>query len=261
MIKKLSIIVPVYNEEENIENFLVRTLKTLKKINQDYEIIFVLDPSNDNTENIILEKIQTNKKIKLIILSRRFGQPSATLAGIHNAKGDRCVVIDCDLQDPPELIFDLNLKMDDGYDVVFARRVNRKGETFIKKIVSKFGYDLINKISEVKIPKNVGDFRIMSSRVINELKKLDEFHGFLRGMVAYVGYKQTSIEYDRDERKDGKSKYNRYFGSIKIALNGIIGFSSKPLFLMSLVGFVFAVISFLIGNYHQICLKKNLIEC
>lgn len=250
MTNKLSIIVPVYNEEKNIENFLGRTLQTLQKINQDYEIIFVLDPSNDNTENIILKKIQQNKKIKLILLSRRFGQPSATLAGIHNANGDRYVVIDCDLQDPPELIFDLNLKMDDGYDVVFARRRNRKGETFMKKMISKFGYNLINKISEVKIPKNVGDFRIMSSRVINELKKLDEFHGFLRGMVAYVGYKQTFIEYDRDERKDGKSKYNRYFGSIKIALNGIVGFSSKPLFLMSIVGFVFAMISFLIGIYY-----------
>jgi len=252
MSKKISIVVPVYNEEENIENFLERTINILQKINADYEIIFVLDPSSDNSENIILEKIQQNNKIKLIVLSRRFGQPSATLAGIHNSKGDRCVVIDCDLQDPPELIYDLNLKMDDGYDVVFARRINRKGETFIKKLISKFGYELINKISEVKIPKNVGDFRIMSSRIINELKKLDEFHGFLRGMVAYVGYKQTYVEYDRDERKDGKSKYNKYFGSIKIALNGIIGFSSKPLFLMSLVGFVFAIISFLIGIYYII---------
>ena len=115
-------------------------INILQKINADYEIIFVLDPSNDNSEKIILEKIQQNNKIKLIVLSRGFGQPSATLAGIHNSKGDRCVVIDCDLQDPPELIYDLNLKMDEGYDVVFARRINRKGETLIKKLISKFGY-------------------------------------------------------------------------------------------------------------------------
>ena len=252
MIKKISIVVPVYNEEENIGNFFERTINTLKKINLDYEIIFVLDPSKDNTENIILEKIKQNKKIKLIVLSRRFGQPSATLAGIHNSKGDRCVVIDCDLQDPPELIYDLILKMDEGYDVVFAKRIKRKGETFIKKLISKLGYSFIDKISEIKIPKDVGDFRIMSSKLVAELKKLNEFHGFLRGMVAYVGYKQTYIEYDRDERRGGESKYNKYFGSIKIAFNGIIGFSSKPLFLMSLVGFIFAIISFLTGIYYVI---------
>ncbi len=252
MEKKISVVVPVYNEEKNIEPFITRTKNTLNKIGQDYEIIFVLDPSSDNTENIIIKNLELDKKLKLLVLSRRFGQPSATIAGIHNCTGHRCVVIDCDLQDPPELIYDLNLKMNDGYDVVFAKRKKRKGETFIKKLISKFGYSLINKISEIKIPKDVGDFRIMSSRIIKELKKLNESHGFLRGMVAYVGYKQSYIEYDREERKDGTSKYNKYFGSIKIALNGIIGFSSKPLFLMSLAGFVFAIISFLIGIYYLI---------
>ena len=252
MEKKISVVVPVYNEEKNIEPFINRTKNVLNKIGKDYEIIFVLDPSSDETEAIINKNLKLDKKIKLIVLSRRFGQPSATMAGIYNCNGDKCVVIDCDLQDPPELIYDLNLKMDDGYDVVFAKRKKRKGETFVKKLISKLGYNLINKISEIKIPKDVGDFRIMSSRVISELKKLNESHGFLRGMVAYVGYKQSYIEYDRDERKDGKSKYNKFFGSIKIALNGIIGFSSKPLFLMSLAGFIFAIISFLIGIYYLI---------
>ena len=250
MFKKLSIVVPVYNEEKNIDNFLERTINTLKKINLDYEIIFVLDPSNDNTENIILEKIQQNKNIKLIVLSRRFGQPAATMAGIHNLTGDICVIIDCDLQDPPELIYEMYKKMMEGNDVVYAKRIKRKGETLLKKIISKWGYRIIEKISDVKIPRDTGDYRIITKKIIDQLKELKETNAFLRGLVAYVGYKQTYIEYERDERKKGESKYNKYLGSLKIAFNGIFGFSSKPLFLMSLTGFIFAIISFLIGLYY-----------
>tara|TARA_B100000959_G_C14947273_1_gene610395 strand:- start:253 stop:1200 length:948 start_codon:yes stop_codon:yes gene_type:complete len=250
MFKKLSIVVPVYDEEKNIDNFLERTINTLKKINLDYEIIFVLDPSNDNTENIILEKIQQNKNIKLIVLSRRFGQPAATMAGIHNLTGDICVIIDCDLQDPPELIYEMYKKMMEGNDVVYAKRIKRKGETLLKKIISKWGYRIIEKISDVKIPRDTGDYRIITKKIIDQLKELKETNAFLRGLVAYVGYKQTYIEYERDERKKGESKYNKYLGSLKIAFNGIFGFSSKPLFLMSLTGFIFAIISFLIGLYY-----------
>ncbi len=250
MIKKISVVVPVFNEENNIENFLERSTETLKKINLDYEIIFVLDPSDDNTENIILNNIEKNKNIKLIVLSRRFGQPSATMAGIHNVNGDICVIIDCDLQDPPELMLEMYNKILDGNDVVYAKRIKRKGETFFKKIISKFGYRVIEKISDVKIPKDTGDYRIITKKIINQLKELKETNAFLRGLVAYVGYKQTFIEYERDERKDGESKYNKYFGSLRIAFNGIVGFSSKPLFLMSITGFIFAIISFLIGVYY-----------
>tara|TARA_Y100001970_G_scaffold293564_1_gene441218 strand:+ start:961 stop:1908 length:948 start_codon:yes stop_codon:yes gene_type:complete len=250
MFEKLSIIVPVYDEEKNINNFLERTTNTLKKINLDYEIIFVLDPSNDNSENIILEKIQQNKNIKLIVLSRRFGQPAATMAGIHNLTGDICVIIDCDLQDPPELIYEMYKKIIEGHDVVYAKRIKRKGETFLKKIISKWGYKIIEKISDVKIPRDTGDYRIITKKIIDQLKELKETNAFLRGLVAYVGYKQTYIEYERDERKRGDSKYNKYLGSLKIAFNGIFGFSSKPLFFMSLMGFIFAMISFLIGVYY-----------
>ncbi len=247
---KLSIVVPTYNEEESIKIFINKTVSVVEKITDDYEIIFVLDPSKDDSEKIIKEELKKNNKIKLIVFSRRFGQPSATMAGIHHSSGDRCVIIDCDLQDPPELIYDLNKKMDEGYDVVAAQRNKRAGETLLKKLIAKIGYLIINKISDVKIPRDIGDFRIISKRVINELKKLSEASAFLRGLVAYVGYKQTFIKYDRDERKDGKSKYNKYLGSLKIAFNGIFGFSSKPLFFMSLVGFIFAMISFLIGIYY-----------
>ena len=250
MLKKLSIVVPVFNEEKNIKTFLKRIIETISKIELDYEIIFVLDPSDDNTENEIIESISNNKNIKLIVLSRRFGQPAATMAGIHNSSGDLCVIIDCDLQDPPELIFDMYSKILEGNDVVYAKRIKRKGETFIKKIISKVGYQIIEKISDVKIPRDTGDYRIITKKIINHLKELKETNAFLRGLVAYVGYKQAFVEYERDERQSGKSKYNKYLGSLKIAFNGIFGFSSKPLFLMSLIGFVFAFISFFIGIYY-----------
>ncbi len=248
----LSVVVPVYNEEKSIEIFLERLIKTLSKIETDYEIIFVLDPSTDQTEKIILNELNKNKKIKLITFSRRFGQPAATMAGIFHVKGNRCVIIDCDLQDPPELIFDLNKKMDEGYDVVLARRKSREGETIIKKIVTKLGYILIEKISDIKIPKNTGDFRIISKRVIDNLKKFKEPSAFLRGLVAYIGFKQTYLEYNRDRRFGGETKYNKYLGSLKIAFNGIFGFSSRPLFIMSILGFLFALISFSIGLYYII---------
>jgi len=249
---KISVVIPVYNEEENIKTFLERTVATINKIKIDYEILFIADPCEDKTEEIIKEHISKNSKIKLIVLSRRFGQPAATMAGIQNITGDRCVIIDCDLQDPPELIFDMNKKIDDGFDVVLTRRKSRKGETIIKKIITKIGYIFIEKITDIKIPKDTGDFRIISKKIIENLKKFKEPNAFLRGLVAYVGFKQTFIEYDRDERLEGNSKYNKYLGSIKIAFNGIFGFSSKPLFLMSILGFSFALLSFLVGIYYII---------
>ncbi len=249
---KISVVIPVYNEEENIKTFLERTVATINKIKIDYEILFIADPCEDKTEEIIKEHISENSKIKLIVLSRRFGQPAATMAGIQNITGDRCVIIDCDLQDPPELIFDMNKKIDDGFDVVLTKRKSRKGETIIKKIITKVGYIFIEKITDIKIPKDTGDFRIVSKKIIENLKKFKEPNAFLRGLVAYVGFKQTFIEYDRDERHEGNSKYNKYLGSIKIAFNGIFGFSSKPLFLMSILGFSFALLSFLVGIYYII---------
>ena len=254
---KISVVIPVYNEEENIKTFLERTVATINKIKIDYEILFIADPCEDKTEEIIKEHISKNSKIKLIVLSRRFGQPAATMAGIQNITGDRCVIIDCDLQDPPELIFDMNKKIDDGFDVVLTRRKSRKGETIIKKIITKVGYIFIEKITDIKIPKDTGDFRIISKKIIENLKKFKEPNAFLRGLVAYVGFKQTFIEYDRDERLEGNSKYNKYLGSIKIAFNGIFGFSSKPLFLMSILGFSFALLSFLVGIYYIIIKLKG----
>lgn len=243
----ISIIVPVYKEEENIINFLSRTENVLKKVTEKYEIIFCLDPSPDNTEKIILNEINKNERIRLIKFSRRFGQPAATMAGIHYCKGDACVVIDVDLQDPPELIIPMIEKWNEGYKVVLARRKSRKGETIIKKAISHIGYILINKISDVSIPANTGDFRLMDRRVVDELKQLNESHGFLRGMVSFVGFNQTFIEFDRDERVSGTSSYNRYLGSLKIAFNGIVGFSIRPLQLVTIMGGIIAIGAFFLG--------------
>jgi dolichol-phosphate mannosyltransferase len=217
---------------------------------RSYEILFCMDPSPDATEAVILTEIDRNPKIKLVVFSRRFGQPSATMAGLLMCRGEDCVVIDVDLQDPPELIPDLCARLVDGYEVVYARRRSRRGETAFKSLISKFGYWLIARLSDVPIPRETGDFRVMSRRVIEEIRRLNETHGFLRGLVAYVGFKQTFVEYDRDERARGRGHYNRFTGSLRIGLNGLISFSSRPLQLMSLAGGVIAGLSFLLGAWY-----------
>ncbi len=171
----------------------------------------------------------------------------ATIAGLEASAGQAVVVIDCDLQDPPELILDLVAKWREGFDVVYAQRRTREGETLPKRIVAAIGYRVIKRIAEVEIPPNTGDFRLMSRRVVDNVVALGETHGFLRGLVGIVGFPQTSVLYDRDPRAGGDSKYNRFFGSLVIGLNGIIGFSRYPLHLISLAGIFLAVFAFLVG--------------
>lgn len=246
----LSIIVPVYKEAQNIRPFLQRVEKVMAHLRLSHEIIFSLDPSPDETEQVILQEIERNSNIKLLVFSRRFGQPAATMGGLFFCKGKNCLVIDVDLQDPPELIEQLYEKIQAGNEVVYAKRRSRKGETLIKRFISYIGYKLINKFSDVNIPRNTGDFRIMTRRVIEEMRRLNESHGFLRGLVAYVGFKQAFVEYDRDERFAGKGNYNRFTGSIRIGLNGLISFSSKPLQMMSVMGAGLAGFSFLLGSWY-----------
>jgi dolichol-phosphate mannosyltransferase len=238
----ISLVVPVYKEEQNILPFLARAIPVLETIGR-YEILFCLDPSSDRTEEVIRGQIEKNANIGLLVFSRRFGQPAATMAGILNCRGQWCVVIDVDLQDPPELIEALLRKTREGFDVVTARRGSREGETLMKKVVSIIGYKFINKIAEVPIPANTGDFRIMSRRVIEELRGLSEAHGFLRGLVSFVGFPQAQVLYERDARHIGSGNYNRYLGSLKIGFNGIIGFSTFPLQIMMGAGFVIAILS------------------
>jgi dolichol-phosphate mannosyltransferase len=248
----LSIVVPVYKEEGNIPVFLGQMVPVLEGLSPDFEIIFSMDPSPDRTEELILEQRQKDPRVKLVKFSRRFGQPMATLGGMQFAAGQAVIVMDVDLQDPPELVVQMVAKWREGYDVVNAQRRNREGETITKRVMPWVGYWVINKIAEVNIPPNTGDFRLMSRRVVDEVLKLKECHGFLRGLVPLVGFKQTCIQFDRPARFAGKGNYNRFFGSLRIGFNGIVCFSSAPLTLSSLMGFLIAALSFLLGIAYAI---------
>jgi dolichol-phosphate mannosyltransferase len=244
----ISVVVPVYKEEQNIRPFLERIVPVLERLGS-YEIVFCLDPSPDRTEAVIQDEIARNPSIGLLVFSRRFGQPSAVIAGIRHCSGNACVVIDVDLQDPPELIATLFARMQEGYDVVYAKRRSREGETFLKNVISYFGYKLINSVSDVEIPRNTGDFRIMNRHIIEQLRSLKEGHGFLRGLVAFVGYRQTFIEYDREMRAHGVGNYNRYLGSLKIGLNGLVGFSNFLLKATLMSGLLICVGAFALSTY------------
>jgi glycosyltransferase involved in cell wall biosynthesis len=242
----LSVVVPTYNEESNVERVHARLCEVLDRLDlQDWELIFAVDPSTDRTEELIAQLNARDPRVRLLRMSRRFGQPAATIAGMAAASGDAVVVIDCDLQDPPELIAEMVERWRDGFDVVYAQRRTRAGETLPKRLVSWVGYRVIRRIAEVEIPPNVGDFRLMSRRVVDNVVALDESHGFLRGLVGLVGFRQTSVLYDRDPRAAGDSKYNQVFGSLRIGLNGIVGFSRYPLQLISLGGILFSVLAVL----------------
>ncbi len=242
----LSIVVPAYNEEENVDRVYERLAAVMAGIDDlEWELIFSVDPCTDRTEDKIAALHDRDARVKMLRFSRRFGQPAATIAGLEVARGDATVVIDCDLQDPPELIVELVKRWRDGYDVVYAQRRTREGETLPKRIVARVGYALIAKIADVTIPPNTGDFRLMSQRVVNHVVALNEAHGFLRGLVGIVGFKQTSVLYDRDARAAGDSKYNRFMGSLVIGMNGIISFSRYPLHLISVGGILISALSFL----------------
>jgi dolichol-phosphate mannosyltransferase len=243
----LSLVVPVYKEEKNIPEFLRRIRPILEAITPDYEIIFSLDPSPDRTEDVILEHRAQDERIKLLKFSRRFGQPMATLAGMEYASGEAVIVMDVDLQDPPELINEMVAKWREGFDVVLPQRRQRTGEPWLKKFVAKTGYKVINKIADVRIPPNTGDFRLMARRVVREVVRLKESHGFLRGMVAVVGFKQVLIPFDRPQRFAGETNYNRFFGSLRIGFNGIFCFSTYALTLSTQLGFIIAAASFIIA--------------
>ncbi|MBV9801454.1 MAG: glycosyltransferase family 2 protein [Solirubrobacterales bacterium] len=247
MTDKLSIIVPAYKEEANVEPLYQRLRPVLDDLDLDWELIFSVDPGPDRTEELILLLRDRDPRVKMLRFSRRFGQPMATLAGLEVASGDAMVVIDCDLQDPPELIAELVARWREGFDVVYAQRRSRAGETIPKRIVAWAGYKVIKRIAEVEIPPNTGDFRLMSRRVVDNVVALKESHGFLRGLVGLVGFRQTSVLYDRDPRVAGSSKYNRLLGSLVIGLNGVVGFSRYPLHLISVLGIVFSGLSFLLA--------------
>jgi glycosyltransferase involved in cell wall biosynthesis len=231
----LSVVIPAYQEEENVQRCYDRLSTVLDSIGEPWEIVFSVDPCPDRTEQMILDLSEADPRVKMLRFSRRFGQPMATLAGMEATSGDAVVVIDCDLQDPPELIPELVARWREGF------------ETLPKRIVAALGYKLIARIAEVEIPRNTGDFRLMSRRVVDNVVALKEHHGFLRGLVGLVGFRQTSVPYERDPRAAGKSKYNPFIGSLLIGFNGVVGFSRYPLQVISLLGLLFSGVAFLVA--------------
>ncbi|MGO9877216.1 MAG: glycosyltransferase family 2 protein, partial [Acidimicrobiia bacterium] len=244
---ELSIVVPIFNEAGNISAFLDRLLPILRRETRSYEVIFCADPCSDESEELVMRARDEDDAIKLVVFSRRFGQPAATLAGIELACGAAVLVMDVDLQDPPELIPAMLERWRQGAAVVMAQRTARTGETLVKRAVSALGYRLINRISDVEIPSDTGDFRLMDRRVVEQLLRFTETHGFLRGLVALVGFEQTIVEFERPPRYSGKGNYNRFVGSLKIGLNGIVGFSTALLSLSTFLGFAAAIGAFVMA--------------
>jgi polyisoprenyl-phosphate glycosyltransferase len=243
----ISIVVPVYNEESNLNLLYERICKSL--INFKIEIIFVNDGSTDNSYNIIIELLKNDEKIKLINFSRNFGHEAATTAGVENCMGDCAIIIDADLQDPPEIIPEMIKLWKNGNEVVYGIRDSRDGETILKKITSNLFYKFIDKFSDTKIPKNTGDFRLIDKKVIEEFKKLKEKNRFFRGLISWTGYKQTGIRFKREKRNSGITKYN-YWKLIKLAIDSITSFSIKPLAIITVTGFIVSLISFFLGIFY-----------
>lgn len=245
---ELSVVVPLYNEEENIDYLFERLITVLEQIQTTYEIICINDGSQDNTLKNLIEYHQKNPTIKVINLSRNFGKEIALTAGIDHTSGAAIIPIDADLQDPPELIVDLVNKWREGYDVVYATRRSRQGETWLKQMTAKAFYQTMGKMSRVPIPSNTGDFRLLDREVVEAIKKLPERTRFMKGLFAWVGYKQTSVMFDREPRFQGTTTWN-YWKLWNFALDGIISFSFLPLKVWSYVGVFISFLSLLYASF------------
>lgn len=244
----ISIIAPCYNEEETIEPFLRRIEEILTQINEPYEIVFINDGSRDNTLNVLINAKQNFKNIRIINFSRNFGKEAALTAGLDKARGEAVIPIDVDLQDPPELIKELVARWREGYDVVLAKRADRTSDSFAKRVSADLFYKLNGKISNVDIPNNVGDFRLMSKRVVEALKQLPENQRFMKGLFAWVGFKTFAIEYVREKREAGQSSFNGW-KLWNFALDGITSFSTLPLRIWLYIGALVSFLSFLYGSF------------
>ena len=238
---EISFVIPVWNEEENIKPFMNEIKKYL--VNKNYELIFVCDPSTDKTEKILEGLAKTDNRVRVILMSRKFGQPMATLAGLKYTLGDCAIILDIDLQDPPSLIPEMLKWWKKGFEVVLPQRQNRLGENPIRLLIAKFAYKLIDKFSNLNMPRNVSDFRLIDRLVINQINLMDEKHGYLRGMVAYAGFKTKYIKFNRPARNFGKSKYNSFTGSLKIGGNGIFAYSTLGLSIIFNLGIVLGIFS------------------
>lgn len=236
--KVVTILVPVYNEQDVLHIFYERLKKIIDKNEKyDFEILIVNDGSNDDSLNIIMELRKKDKRINYLTLSRNFGKEIAMLAGFDYAKGDSVIIIDADLQDPPELIPKMLEQWENGYDDVYAKRRLRKGESFFKKFSSKMYYKMLQKFTKIEVQKNVGDFRLLDKRCVEALRKIREQNRYTKGLVSWIGYNKKEIYYDHEPRVAGKTHWS-YKELVRLAMNGITSFTTVPLKWSSILGFI-----------------------
>jgi dolichol-phosphate mannosyltransferase len=244
----LSVIVPIFNEEQVIPELYQRIQNTISQITSDYEILFVNDGSSDLSLHQLQELAANDSNVIYLDFSRNFGHQIAVTAGLEHCRGEIVVIIDGDLQDPPELISQMYEKHKEGFDVVYAKRNSRKGESPLKKLTATLFYRILQKITSVKIPVDTGDYRLMHRKVVDNLNRMPEKNKFLRGQIAWLGFRQAEVLFDRDERKFGTTGYS-YSKMFQFALDGITGFSDKPLQFVTKLGFTISLVSFFIILY------------
>lgn len=244
MEKLLSLVVPAFNEEEAMEQSFERTYRAMSSIGYPFEIIYIDDGSRDRTWEIISRLARENEEVKALRFSRNFGHQLAVTAGMDEAKGDAVIIMDADLQDPPEVIADMVKAWEQGADIAYGKRLHRKGETAAKKLTAWCYYRLLNFMSAYPIPLDTGDFRLLDKAVADEFKVLREHNRFLRGMSAWLGYNAVPVEYVREERCAGKTKYTLK-KMLRLAADGIFGFSSRPLTLIGWAGLAVLCIALL----------------
>lgn len=253
MKKLITYIFPIYNEADNIAllyETITKLLQTQPEYN--YELLFVNDGSNDRSHELLTDIQRKDISVTVIDLSRNFGHQIAVTAGLDYAKGNAVIIMDSDMQDPPSVSLELIKQWEAGYDVVYAQRLSRK-DTFFKKLSADLFYRLLQKLADIDIPRNTGDFRLMDRKVVDEIKKFREHSRFLRGMVSFMGYRQIAVQFARDERHAGKTGYTLK-AMLKLAADGIFSFSTYPLQLIRNVGFFIAGLSF-IGIFYSLVLK------
>ncbi|MEM1002984.1 MAG: glycosyltransferase family 2 protein [Bacteroidota bacterium] len=248
MTKDLGVIIPVFNEKNNLEELLNRVLITLKNITSSFQVVIVNDGSDDGSLDLIMAFSKKHEQVNYVNLTRNYGHQVAISAGIFYSNAEATVIIDADLQDPPELIPQLYEEYQNGFDVVNAKRKERKGESFMKRTTARLYYRLLKRLVPFEISLDTGDYRLISKKVVNALNTMPEQNKYLRGQIAWLGYKTTNVLYERDSRKYGESGYT-YGKMFKLAIDGITGYSDRPLWLVSRMGFVISFLSFLIILY------------
>ncbi len=248
MSELISLVVPVFNEQSVLPAFHASLTQTLESLDSDCEILYVDDGSTDDSASIIGEWCRDDARIGLVELSRNFGKEVALSAGLDHARGDAVIVMDADMQDPPELIHLFIEGWREGYDVVYGKRASREGEGWLKIVSARWFYKIINRLSDVEIPEDVGDFRLLSRRAVDALATLGERHRYMKGLYAWIGFPQKAVLYDRQPRAAGKTKWN-YWRLWNFALEGITSFSDVPLKIATYLGVVTSILAFLYGGY------------